>query len=336
MSTGAPNQRGHLHRCGTGMMHSMQLVAPQRFERVGVPIPKPRAAEVLVRVEGCGVCGSNLPAWEGRAWFQYPFEPGAPGHEAWGEVVAVGPGVDPELVGRRAAILSDHGFAEFAAVPLAKTVWIPESLQGCPVPGEPIACAINIMRRAGVRPGDTVCVVGAGFIGLLLILLARIADARVIACSRRDFSRNMARRVGAEAAVALDRSGSAEGEIARITQDRMCDVVIEAAGVQEAIDAATPLVRTRGRLVIAGFHQDGQRTVDLQRWNWHGIDVINAHERDPAVYARGMREGIEAMRAGRLMLDGLLTHTLPMTHLDHACALLSDRPAGFVKAVVVP
>ena len=77
---------------------------------------------------------------------------------------------------------------------------------------------------------------------------------------------------------------SAAAAILEATRGRGCDRVIEAAGHQEGLDLGTALTAEGGRLVIAGYHQDGLRHVDMQTWNWRGIDVINAHERRPEVY----------------------------------------------------
>lgn len=85
-----------------------------------------------------------------------------------------------------------------------------------------------------------------------------------------------------------------------LTDQRGCDRVIEAVGKQWPLDLAGELVCEGGRLVIAGYHQDGPRQVNMQQWNWKGIDVVNAHERDPAVQLRGLREAVEAVAGGRL------------------------------------
>jgi threonine dehydrogenase-like Zn-dependent dehydrogenase len=88
--------------------------------------------------------------------------------------------------------------------------------------------------------------------------------------------------------------------------------------------------------VIAGFHQDGPRTVDLQGWNWRGIDVVNAHERRSDAYVEGMREAVRLAAAGTLDIEALVTHVLPLDELERAFQLATARPAGFVKAVVCP
>src|SRR3954468_13665829 len=123
-------------------MFAAVLAAPQRFELKKVPRPEPGPGEVRIRVEGCGICGSNLPTWQGRPWFQYPFRPGAPGHEGWGVVERAGPGARRE-VGERVAYLSGAALAEFDVVPDEDTVPLPAALAGQPFPGEPLACAVN-------------------------------------------------------------------------------------------------------------------------------------------------------------------------------------------------
>src|SRR5206468_4320284 len=101
------------------------------------------ANEVRVRMEGCGVCGSNLAPWEGRPWFTYPFEIGAPGHEGWGEVEEIGEGVAKVKVGERVAALSYHAFAESDVADESNVVLLPQSLKKKPFPGEALGCAFN-------------------------------------------------------------------------------------------------------------------------------------------------------------------------------------------------
>jgi threonine dehydrogenase-like Zn-dependent dehydrogenase len=85
---------------------------------------------------------------------------------------------------------------------------------------------------------------------------------------------------------------------------------------------------------VAGYHQDGPRNVNMQLWNWRGLDVINAHERDPKVYREGMREVVNAVASGRIDTSSLYTHTFPLDRLDQALDATRDRPDGFLKALV--
>src|SRR5205085_7150946 len=183
-------------------------------------------------------------------------------------------------------------------------------------PAEPLGCAVNIFKRATIMPGETVAIVGTGFLGLLLTQLATSAGAKVFALSRRLTSLRLAEQFGAAAAIQIKQREDAANTVARLTHDRGCDCVIEAAGTQAALDLASDLTRERGRLVIAGYHQDGPRQVNMSLWNWRGLDVINAHERDPRVYANGIREAVAAVASGRLDPRALYTHRFPLERLD--------------------
>jgi threonine dehydrogenase-like Zn-dependent dehydrogenase len=119
-----------------------------------------------------------------------------------------------------------------------------------------------------------------------------------------------------------------------LTGGRLCERVIEAVGYQWPLDLAGELAAERGKLVIAGYHQDGPRQVDMQLWNWRGLDVICAHERDPAVYVQGLREAVAAVASGRLDPSPLYTHAYPLEKLGEALDATRDRPDGFLKALV--
>jgi threonine dehydrogenase-like Zn-dependent dehydrogenase len=300
-------------------------------ELVEVPLPEPGEGEVRLRLEGSGVCGSDLPVWAGRPWFEYPQPPGAPGHEGWGVVDAVGPGVDGLGEGDRVAGLVYRAYADFDVARAADLVPLPEGAG--PFPGEALGCAVNVVRRSGIREGDTVAVVGAGFLGCVIVQLAAAAGARVLAVSRRRSALETAAAMGAAETIALEEPVSERVE--ELTGGALCDVVVEAAGVQPTLDVAGPLTRTRGRLVIAGFHQDGARQVDMQLWNWRGLDVVNAHERDPAVYVEGIREAARAVAEGRLDPSPLYTHRFGLDQVDAALDTAAERPAGFIKALVM-
>ena len=310
-------------------MAAAVLEGPRRLRVARAPVPEPGAAEILVRIEGCGVCGSNVPVWERGAGVDFPLAAGAPGHEAWGEVVAVGREVESSAPGDRVAMLSYRSFAEFDVADAAAAVRLPAALDGEPFPGEALACALNVFRRSGISEGECVAVVGVGFLGALLVQLAARHGARVTAVSRRRSALELARRFGADVAVSADHASLAD-------LDGAFDCVVEAAGTQTTLDLASRLVRVRGRLVVAGYHQDGPRTVDMQLWNWRGLDVVNAHERDPRVYVEGLRAAVDAVASGQLDPAPLYTHRFPLSRLEEALESARTRPDGFMKALVEP
>ncbi len=310
------------------------ISAPREATLARVERPEPGPGQVLLRLEGSGVCASSLPLWEGRSWFDYPQAAGAPGHEGWGRIAAVGEGVQGLREGMRVAALSYRAHAEYDVADAHAVVPIPPELDRAVMPGEPLGCAVNIFRRSGIEAGQTVAIVGIGFLGALLTRLAANAGARVIAISRRPFALEVARQAGAAETILMDEHARILEEAKRLTEGRWCERVIEAVGLQWPLDLAGELTGERGRLVIAGYHQDGVRQVNLQLWNWRGIDVVNAHERDPARYIEGIRGAIELMAAGVLDPAPLITHRLPLDRLGEALELTRERPDGFLKAVV--
>ena len=301
-----------------------------------VPLPKPGPGQVRVRLEGCGVCASNLTPWAGPEWMQFPTEPGALGHEGWGVVDVLGEGVTEFQPGDRVGFLSGKAYAGYDLADASQVVKLPKALNDVDVPLEPFGCAMNIFRRSDVQAGQTVAVVGIGFLGSILVALAARAGARVIAISRREESLELARKMDAAETIPMHDHWQIIERVRELTNGAFCERVIEAVGKQWPLDLAAELTREGGRLIIAGYHQDGPRQVNMQLWNWRGFDVINAHERDPAVSVQGMRDAVAAIESGVIDPKLLITHRYPLDRLGEALDATRDRPGNFVKAVVVP
>src|SRR4051812_32043766 len=184
----APTKAARRKPRGRSSVRAAQLAAPGRFALVETCLPEPGDDQVLVRLEGCGICGSNLVVWQGREWFHYPFEPGAPGHEGWGIIESVGSKVRDFRRGDRVALLSYHAFAEYDVASADAVVKIPPADIARAFPAEAIGCALNVWRRSGIEAGQTVAIIGIGFLGALLTQLASFSGARVVALSRREFA----------------------------------------------------------------------------------------------------------------------------------------------------
>jgi NADPH2:quinone reductase len=311
------------------------LTGPRSFQIETLRVPLPAANEVCIRLEGCGVCASNVPTWTGMPWSRYPTEPGGLGHEGWGTIADVGAEVESLNPGDRVAAVSYHAYAEYDVAPSHAVVKLPPDLNGAAFPGEALGCAMNIFRRAQIVPGEKVAIIGIGFLGGVLTRLAQRAGAHVIAISRRPSSLELALRMGASELVPLDDHYKIIARVKELTNGQFCDCVIEAVGTQWPLDLAAELARERGRMIIAGYHQDGPRQVNMQLWNWKGLDVINAHERDLSLYTAGIREAIEAVTSGTLNLDLLVTHSFPLEELGAALDATHQRPEGFNKALVL-
>src|SRR5829696_2864869 len=290
-------------------MRAAVVTGPGKVRVDDVARPEPGPGQVRLRLAGSGVCASNLTPWAGPEWMRFPTEPGALGHEGWGVIDAVGAGVEGLQAGQPVAALSYHAYAEYDVADAAAVVPLPDALAGQPFPGEPLGCAMNIFRRSEI-------------------------GARVIAVSRRPFSLEVARAMGAAETIPMADHEGIIGAVKEITGGAFCDRVIEAVGKQWPLDLSAELTRERGRLIIAGYHPDGPRQVNMQLWNWRGLDVINAHERDPKVYMAGIRAAVAAVTSGRLDPRPLYTHVYPLERLGEALDATRDRPDGFLKALV--
>jgi len=317
-------------------MRAAVVTAPGKVEIREVPKPEPGPGQVRVRLEGSGVCASNLTPWEGPEWMAFPTRPGDLGHEGWGTIDAVGDHVGDLRPGDRVATLGTRAYAEYDVADASGVATIPEELGNTPFPGEPFGCAMNIFRRSDIREAQTIAIIGIGFLGAILVRLAANAGARVIAISRRQSSLDLARKMGAAETIQMDDHYAIIERVKELTGGRLCERVIEAVGKQWPLDLAAELTGEGGKLIVAGYHQDGPRQVNMQLWNWRGFDVVNAHERDPNVALQGVKDAIEAVRSGLLHPADLITHRYPLEKLDEALNATRDRPGNFVKAVVTP
>src|SRR5918993_3960439 len=162
-------------------MRAAVLTGPGQMRIDEVARPEPGPGQVRLRLEGCGVCASNLTPWAGPDWMRFPTEPGALGHEGWGFVDAVGEDVEDLALGQRVAALSYKAYAEYDIAEAWAVVPLPETLADEAFPGEPLGCAMNIFRRSGIEAGQTVAIIGVGLPGGILTRLSADAGARVIA-----------------------------------------------------------------------------------------------------------------------------------------------------------
>ena len=252
-------------------MRAIIIDHPGSFRVADVPVPSPGDREVLIRVECCGVCGTDLHILAGE--FPPTPYPITPGHEFAGTVAGVGPGVPFDLnVGARVAVdpslycghcrkcrsgrdnlcenwaaIGDTvsgAFAEYVVVPANNVYLLPAHLDAqLGAMAEPLACALHGMRRLGPVFGEPVVVVGAGTMGLLLIqLLVRAGAGSVAVVDRVPDRLEVARKLGAAQAV----TDAAEFDGARF------EIAVDATGVPEAIETAIDLLDRGGRMLVFG------------------------------------------------------------------------------------
>jgi threonine dehydrogenase-like Zn-dependent dehydrogenase len=316
-------------------MRAALLSQPGKFEIKEISPPSVQQHQIKIKVEGCGICSSSIPLWQGRDWFNYPQEPGSPGHEGWGIVESLGDNIENFKKGDKVAFLSYHAYADYEVVDQANVIKLPQSLNNLPFPGEPLGCAMNIFDRSDISEKDTVAIIGIGFLGALLCQLCKQKGAKVVAISKRQFSLEYATTYGADENIAITTTWEIAGKVKEITRGSFCSRVIEATGKQEALDIAIDIIAEGGKLIVAGYHQDGMRQVDFQKWNWKGIDVINAHERNPEKYKAGIKNAVDAVASGTLKPELLYTHTFNIEEINKGFEIADTRPEGFMKALII-
>jgi threonine dehydrogenase-like Zn-dependent dehydrogenase len=295
------------------------------FRLIECPQPACGPGQLLVRTLACGVCEGDVHAYRTRAALDNT--PLLLGHEGTGEVVAVGADLDEEVwMGARVTALGGAYADYFVTTPDA-VVQLPQDADPTLALGEPVACCVHAGWRFGVQPGDRVAVVGCGFMGLVCLQLARRQGATYLAAfepiaERRD---------------AACRLGADEAHPPELGAATSFDVVIEAAGVPGALDLAGDLVKEHGRLIIVGYHQSngGQRTVNMQQWNYKAIDVVNGHVRRQNEKLVAMRAGINLLLGGDLCLEPLII-PYPLADVEQAFVDIVNRKPGIFKAVLIP
>jgi L-iditol 2-dehydrogenase len=307
---------------------------PGRFELRDEPVPAIGRDDVLLRVAACGVCTSELDMWRGLAGHAaYPWYPG---HEVSGTVQAVGEDVTTLVPGEAvAAWVTTRGYADYVAVRAeycfrARDVPLRLAL------GEPLACAVNIVELAGVALADDVVIIGAGFMGLLVLELAQLRGPRsvVVADTRAD-AVERARKMGATHVVDVSHE-PLKDVVLGLTDGAGADVTFEMTGVQDALTVGGDVTRMSGTVVIGGYHQGDPRTIPLAEWNWMAFKIANAHFRDVSTIIRGMRRGMRLLTSGRISMEDLVTHAFDLENIDEAFRTAVERPDGFVKATVTP
>jgi 2-desacetyl-2-hydroxyethyl bacteriochlorophyllide A dehydrogenase len=339
-------------------MKAMRLEATGRLFTREIDKPAPGPDELLVRVEACGVCGTDRHLFKG----EFPCTPPVTlGHEFSGIVEELGAGVtgfdigdritgDPNIACGRCShcvngrvnlcrnlraigIHRDGGFADYVIVPQKQAFLLPADLD--PMHGafcEPLACCLHGIDLAEIKTGASVVVLGGGVIGLLTVQLARLAGATtVILVTRQASRRSLAEDLGATASVdpaAGDVITQIAGETGLVPGG--VDVVMECAGVGETVIQATKLVRPGGTAVILGVMPQGE-TIEIEPFDllFREVKLVTSFL-NPFTH----RRAADLIASGTIEIDKLISRKIS---LDEAPDVVGNPPRpGEVKVLVVP
>jgi threonine dehydrogenase-like Zn-dependent dehydrogenase len=312
-------------------MKACVLVGERTTEIVERPIPEINDDEVLVKILICGVCSAELSAWKAG----FAMMNGVQGHEPVGIIEKAGRNVQGFAVGDRITGFSLGSFAQYTKINCKFLAKVPASLADIEAIGEPMSCMYSAAEWTPVSLGDTVAIVGLGFMGLGMLQLMKMKGAgKIIAIGNKPESLANARRFGADITWLPD-----EVEDRYLVASgwdlfgKGVPVVIEAAGSQSALSLAGDMAAVFGKLVVVGFHQQ-PRTLNIEMWNKKAITMINAHERRKDLQTGYMVKMMDMIAQGKFNAKDMVTHAFTPHEIDKAFAALESKPAGFIKGYV--
>lgn len=339
-------------------MKALYYPAWDQLEIRDVPEPAPKPGEVVIRVAAAGICGSELHCFVTHAPRRPP--PAIMGHEFCGEVIQVGEGASGYRPGDRVVVNSviacgrcedcldgrvhlcregevfgmkrPGGFAERCAVPVSTLLPLPDGispLQGALV--EPLANGVHALSLTRRRFPETLVVIGAGTIGLMVLQVARAAGAlRLVSVDVSDARLQVAQQLGAET-VLNPRKHDVVTAVRQLTRGRGADVVVDAVGAAETRRVAVEAARRGGEIVWLGLHDDPTQV--------SGFDVVLGERKvlgSFAVTHQDLRTAIGLFAHGKIALDPWV-RTFPL--LDGARVfqqLATDPPDDYIKALLLP
>jgi L-iditol 2-dehydrogenase len=326
----------------TETMQALMLTAIHKLEVLDVPKPTVEADDdVLVKVKSVGVCGSDLHGYTGHTGRRIP--PLIMGHEATGQVVAVGPAVRDLHPGMPVATLTiascgqclmcrsgqrslceqrrimgmsaPGAYAEYVRWPASSVIPLPNGLSyEAGALAEPLAVAVHAVGLATIRPYDTVFVVGAGPIGLLtLAVLRHSAAGRLFISDASDERLARARAIGADVTINV-LAEDVRAVVDAHTGGRGVDIAFEAVGLTATAQQSLAVTRNRGQVIWIG---NNQRTIeiDMQAIVTRELSVIGSY---------GMSEE-EFRRSLAMLADG----KIPVGQFIDRRAALSEGPTLF-------
>ena len=328
---------------------------PGSLELLDWPEPTAGPGELLVRVRGCGLCGSDIL----KVTSPHTKAPAVFGHEVVGEIVSLGAGVTRFRPGQRVVAahhvpcfachycrrgspsmcrefkrinLDPGGFAELCRVPAPNvehaTFALPATMSDETASfTEPLACCLRAVKRCETAAGDTAVVVGLGSIGCLLVQAFRLAGATVFGADLDDSRRALGRRVGARvfrADADLDRA------LEEATEGRGADVVMLTAGGAALLPWAAARARDGGQLHYFAGGGGDSLPLALSELYHRELTLSATYSSSPVE----LREAFDLLSSTEVTVDGLITHRLPLAELARGVELMQRREA--VKVYIRP
>jgi threonine dehydrogenase-like Zn-dependent dehydrogenase len=317
------------------------LAGPGRVEIAPVVVPPPGPGEVQVDVQACGICTGDVYRFQAAEQESHRFHSGGRqpypihfGHEGAGIVRSTGGDVTSVKPGDKVGLLGNRHFAERVNVKARHAFVIPDSVEAFESwILEPVACVVNALESARMRPGDRVLLIGCGFMGNLLLQGLAHSLASAVMVAEVDPARlELARR--SEPSDAFDVSEAGEVERLReYARQTPFDVVIEAAGSAPALALAGDVLRRGGTLVMYAWHH-GRHPIDTTQWHLGGFRVLNSSPFISDDFGVVAERTVRLLAKGIFDLQPLLTHVVDYRKAQETFEAAASRNGGYVKGVL--
>jgi len=343
-------------------MKSLLMSEYNHLEIADLPLPSAGRGEVLVRVEACGICGSDVHGFDGSTGRRIP--PIVMGHEAAGTVETIGEGVtkykkgdrvtfdstiycgacqyckrgqinlcdNREVIGVSCGDYRRHGaFAEYVLVPERIMYPLPDDFSFNEAAMlEAASVAIHGVKVSLLEGGETALVIGAGMIGLLTLQAARAAGCKRVFISDVDATRlEMAKQVGADEV--LHRSGAELlAEVLRLTGGNGVDVALEAVGRNETVASAIDCTRKGGKVTLIGNIMP-EVTLPLQK-----VVVKQLRLQGSCASSGEYPEAIELIAQGKIKVAPLITAVASLEEGPRWFERLHSREPNLMKIILTP
>ena len=327
-----------------------------------IDIPKINEDEVLIKVKACGICGSDARSYFNGAHERYKV-PVILGHEVAGEISKIGKDVNSFKIGERVTVAPIYGcgecsfcvsgeenlcgqvvvfgcnfdgaYAQYMRIPAqgirrGVLVKIPDSISNEEATLiEPFSCCLHGILRAGVKPGDTVIVIGAGPIGLShLTLLKILGSGRVIVSDIVNPRLERAKKFGADVTI-NSKEDNLPLKIKELTDNEGADSVIVAAPSSKAIEDGLKTVRRGGRLVIfGGCPENSLIQIDPNLIHYSEITITGSIDSTIDDFRRTVQ------LVSRVNLKSFITHRFSLEEVHQAMQVMKDKKG--LKVILVP
>lgn len=349
-------------------MYAVVIYGEEDFRYEEVPKPKPGKEEVIVKVGRCGICAADPKIFHGKGYFSpivYQNAPIIAGHEFIGEVAELGPG-SKEKYGLEVAdkAIAEHiipcwecyyckrglynlctvhnifgikgcngGWAEYVLYPRGSIIHkVPDDIsweRGVLI--EPLSCAIHGVERGNVQLGDVVVVTGDGPIGLLMLQVAKLKNPKLLILSgHHDDRLRVGKELGADVIINSAKEDIVEN-VSELTDERGCDIVLEATGHPSAVEQAVQILRKRGRLMVFGVFAekvciDFSIISDIKE-----LEIVGGHL-GPYTYPTAIR----LLQNGYIEAEKIVTHNFRLKGWRRAIEVAGKRLEGAIKVTMTP